>query len=236
MKTCMKTCMKTWSLVCLKLLSVALFQTCTLSPARVQSLQLFWRTQRKQKIAKMNFCDALTCFWNNFGDDWAGPTHVALWMPSPRLLPRDAFPELVLRHRGCCRDAEQGSWTRFLGGLFCNSYSWKVLSMGKCSGGNFSSIAEKVGKTYQQRNQCCQEGCPFFLPLQTVHKARPDLLLPQFPQSQGNYPYWHLVSWVLSEGRAALTLRSDSSHSLLHWLLSNLKHWKTIFSWDSWPS
>lgn len=75
-------CMKTWPLVCLKLLSVGLPQIYTSSPAQVPSLKLFWWIQRKQKTAKMIFCDALTCSWNNLGDYRAAPTHVALWMPS----------------------------------------------------------------------------------------------------------------------------------------------------------
>lgn len=63
----------------------------------------------------MNFCDALTSFWNNLGDDWAGLTNVAFWMPSARLLPRDAFPDLNLKHWGCCRDTEYGELNQISG-------------------------------------------------------------------------------------------------------------------------
>lgn len=172
--------MKTWLLVCLKLLSVALPQICTSSPAWVPSSKLFWWIQSKQKTAKMNFCSALTGFWNNLGDDWAV---ITLWMPFPRLLPRDAFPELILRHRNCCRDTEQGELKQISGWIILKQLFLKSSHNGEMFWRKLLSYCWKsgqkkiVGKTNQHRNKSCQEGCPFFLPLQKMHEARPDTII-----------------------------------------------------------
>lgn len=118
-------------------------------------------------------CDALMCLGNYFENNWAGPAHMALWTPAPVLLPKNSSPELVPRSRGCCgrhtRDAETQICGWIILKLSCSSGG---LTAGENSGENFSSIDEEVGKINQQRNKCCQEGCPFFLPLQILHTTK----------------------------------------------------------------
>lgn len=56
----------------------------------------------------MNFCDAVTCFRNNFGDDSAGPTHVCTLDAFPKIVSKGRFSWAWFLTQGLL----QGWWTR----------------------------------------------------------------------------------------------------------------------------
>lgn len=120
------SCMRTWPSVysetaliifapdCLHIISC----TCSILKVTVMGPKA---AKTPAKISSLH--DVLTCFWKYFENDWAGPTHLALWTPAPVLLPKEDLLSLFSETGVVVGGTHEGYWDRFGDGIFWN---WAV--------------------------------------------------------------------------------------------------------------